>query len=75
MGNTGRTRRPNLTSTHYQGGDGAWHGRVWMGQKPDGTADRRHVQRRTEGEVIKAVRARNPGGIERRLQKMEEEST
>lgn len=57
MGNTGRTRRPNLTSTHYQGADGKWHGRVWMGTKPDGTADRRHVQRRTEGEVIKAVRA------------------
>ncbi|GAA4936358.1 integrase [Nonomuraea thailandensis] len=49
-------RRPNGASTIYFGGDGKWHGRVTVGVKDDGTPDRRHVKRKTEAEVIKAVR-------------------
>ncbi|GGN74069.1 site-specific integrase [Actinoplanes lobatus] len=50
-------RRPNGESSIYQGADGKWHGRVTMGVKDDGTPDRRHVERKTETEVIRAVRA------------------
>ncbi|GAA1029925.1 site-specific integrase [Virgisporangium ochraceum] len=49
-------RRPNGASSIYQGGDGNWHGRVTVGVKDDGTPDRRHIQRKTEAEVIRAVR-------------------
>jgi integrase len=49
-------RRPNGASSIYQGKDGKWHGRVTVGTKDDGTPDRRHVERKTETEVIKAVR-------------------
>lgn len=51
-----RTRRPNGASSIYQSADGRWHGRVTVGVKPDGRPDRRHVERKTEAEVIKAVR-------------------
>ncbi|WP_026316953.1 tyrosine-type recombinase/integrase [Actinokineospora enzanensis] len=51
------TRRPNGASSIYLGKDGKWHGRVTMGLKDDGSPDRRHVERKTEGEVIKAVQA------------------
>ena len=50
------TRAPNGTSTIYLGADGKWHGRVTMGVRDDGKPDRRHVKRKTEAEVIKAVR-------------------
>ncbi|GGM81595.1 site-specific integrase [Longimycelium tulufanense] len=50
------TRAPNGASSIYLGKDGYWHGRVTMGTLDDGTPDRRHVQRKTEGEVIEAVR-------------------
>jgi integrase len=49
-------RRPNGASTIYRGKDGKWHGRVTVGVKDDGTPDRRHVERKTEAEVINAVR-------------------
>jgi integrase len=49
-------RRPNGASTIYQGKDGKWHGRVTVGVCDDGKPDRRHVERKTEGEVIIAVR-------------------
>src|SRR3954471_10582091 len=49
-------RRPNGASTIYEGKDGKWHGRVTVGIKDDGKPDRRHVERKTEAEVIKAVR-------------------
>ncbi|MFI7105634.1 tyrosine-type recombinase/integrase [Nonomuraea sp. NPDC050227] len=49
-------RRPNGASSIYFGGDGKWHGRVTVGVRDDGTPDRRHVKRKTESEVIKAVR-------------------
>lgn len=51
------SRAPNGASSIYLGGDGRWHGRVTVGVKDDGSPDRRHVQRRTEAEVIAAVRA------------------
>jgi integrase len=51
-----RTRRPNGASSIYLGKDGKWHGRVTVGVKDDGSPDRRHVERKTEAEVIKAVR-------------------
>ena len=50
------TRAPNGASSIYLGVDGKWHGRVTVGVKDDGSPDRRHVERRTEGEVIAAVR-------------------
>lgn len=46
----------NLRPVWYLGSDGKYHGRVWMGYKPDGKPDRRHVERKTEPEVIKAIR-------------------
>ena len=51
-----RTRRPNGASSIYKGKDGKWHGRVTVGVRDDGKPDRRHVERKTEVEVIKAVR-------------------
>jgi integrase len=50
-------RAPNGASTIYLGKDGKWHGRVTMGVRDDGKPDRRHVERKTETEVIRAVRA------------------
>ncbi|GLY70726.1 site-specific integrase [Amycolatopsis taiwanensis] len=37
--------------------DGKWHGRVTVGVRDDGKPDRRHIERKTEAEVIDAVRA------------------
>ncbi|MFH8787573.1 tyrosine-type recombinase/integrase [Streptomyces roseoverticillatus] len=51
-----RSRRPNGASSIYLGKDGKWHGRVTVGVRDDGKPDRRHVERKTEPEVIKAVR-------------------
>jgi integrase len=51
-----RTRRPDGASSIYRGADGRWHGRVTIGVRDDGRPDRRHVQRPTEAEVIRAVR-------------------
>ncbi len=53
---TAGTRAPNGASTIYAGKDGKWHGRVTVGVKDDGSPDRRHVERKTEAEVIVAVR-------------------
>lgn len=50
------TRAPNGASTIYLGKDGKWHGRVTVGVKDDGRPDRRHIERKTEAEVISAVR-------------------
>lgn len=54
----GRPRKAaeQTTSTLYRGADGHWHARVTMGRRPDGTIDRRHVQRRTKTELRDAVR-------------------
>ncbi len=50
------TRAPNGASSIYLGKDGSWHGRVTVGVLDDGKPDRRHIKRKTEGEVITAVR-------------------
>ncbi|WP_326561684.1 tyrosine-type recombinase/integrase [Micromonospora sp. NBC_01796] len=50
-------RKPDGASSIYKGGDGYWHGRVTVGVKNNGRADRRHVQAMTEAEVIRKVRA------------------
>jgi hypothetical protein len=50
------TRAPNGASTIYHGKDGYWHGRVTVGVLDNGRPDRRHVQARTEAEVIRKVR-------------------
>ncbi|MGH3517336.1 MAG: tyrosine-type recombinase/integrase [Haloechinothrix sp.] len=50
------TRRPNGASSIYKGKDGKWHGRVTVGVKSDGSPDRRHIERKSEAEVIRAVR-------------------
>ena len=50
------TRAPNGASSIYLGGDGKWHGRVTVGVRDDGKPDRRHIERKTEAEVIRAVR-------------------
>jgi integrase len=54
---TAGTRAPNGASTiYYSEYDGKWHGRVTMGIRDNGKPDRRHIKRRTESEVISAVR-------------------
>jgi integrase len=51
------TRAPNGASTiYYSEYDGRWHGRVTVGVRDDGSPDRRHVKRKKEADVIKAVR-------------------
>lgn len=50
------TRAPNNASTIYLGSDGRWHGRVTMGVNDDGTVNRPHISRKSEAEVIAAVR-------------------
>ncbi|GAA0509691.1 site-specific integrase [Saccharopolyspora thermophila] len=50
------TRAPNGASSIYLGNDGYWHGRVTVGTRDDGRPDRRHVQAKTEAEVIEKVR-------------------
>jgi integrase len=61
------TRRPNGASSIYHGSDGKWHGRVTVGVKDNGEPDRRHIERKTEAEVIQAVRelerARDTGHV------------
>ncbi|WP_369053884.1 tyrosine-type recombinase/integrase [Kineococcus terrestris] len=49
-------RSANGRSSIYLGADGRWHGRVSMGVKNDGSADRRHVTARTEKAVTAKVR-------------------
>ncbi|MEV0066644.1 site-specific integrase [Amycolatopsis sp. NPDC050768] len=50
------SRAPNGASSIYLGQDGKWHGRVSMGVLDNGEPDRRHVERKSEPEVIAAVR-------------------
>lgn len=44
-------RAPNGSSSIYLGKDGRWHTWVHAGQKENGKPDRRHIKRRTAGEV------------------------
>lgn len=51
------TRAPNgASSIYYSEYDGRWHGRVTVGVRDDGRPDRRHVKRKTEAEVVRAIR-------------------
>jgi integrase len=49
-------RKPNGASSIYLGKDGYWHGRVTVGVRDDGRADRRHVMAKTQAEVTRKVR-------------------
>lgn len=51
-----RKTAEQTTSTIYLGADGNWHARVTMGRRPDGTIDRRHIQRATKTELREAAR-------------------
>lgn len=57
MSDTSRPKQPNGRSTIYKGSDGSWHGRVTVGLRPDGRADRRHVRGLTKAAVTDKVRA------------------
>ncbi|WP_246002570.1 tyrosine-type recombinase/integrase [Allorhizocola rhizosphaerae] len=61
-----------MTSSIYQDKDGKWHGRVTMGVRDDGRADRRHVRGKNEAEVTRKVRnlekARDSGHVTRNSQ-------
>ncbi len=50
-------RSANGRSSIYQGERGYWHGRVTVGEKEDGSPDRRHVMAKTKAEVTAKVRA------------------
>lgn len=50
------TKSADGRSSIYQGSDGYWHGRVTIGEREDGTRDRRHVQARTKSEVAAKVK-------------------
>jgi integrase len=51
------TRAPNGASTiYYSEYDERWHGRVTVGVLDNGKPDRRHVKRKKEADVIRAVR-------------------
>ena len=49
-------RAANGRSTIYQGERGYWHGRVTVGEKEDGSPDRRHVMAKSKAEVTAKVR-------------------
>src|SRR5262245_23810941 len=63
------TRAPNGAATVYLGYDGRWHGRVIVGVRDDGRPDRRHVNAKTEAEVLTKIRdlekARDTGRTKR----------
>ena len=52
-----RPKRPNGASSIYQDASGNWHGRVTVGTRDDGRADRRHVRGRNQAIVTRKVRA------------------
>lgn len=54
-------RQANGRSTIYQDNDGYWHGRVTVGVRDDGRADRRHVGAKTKAEVTAKVRELEKG--------------
>lgn len=49
-------RSANDWSSIYHGKDGAWHGRVTVGDAEDGSPDRRHVMAKSGTEVTAKVR-------------------
>jgi integrase len=71
MARAKRGRAGNGESSIYKGSDGVWHGRVTVGIRDDGRADRRHVRGMAKAVVVRKVRkleqerdagtVRNPG--------------
>lgn len=61
-----RKKPEQSSSSIYRGADGNWHARVTVGRQPDGTPQRRHLQRQTKPELRDAVRdlerTRDTGG-------------
>jgi integrase len=55
---TGRTRKANGESwvSETPNKDGYYEAKVWIGLKPDGTPDRRHVQRKSLADLKKRVK-------------------
>jgi integrase len=52
-----RPKKARPTSVEiYRGADGAWHGYLTVGLKPDGRPDRRHRSARTEDECAAKIR-------------------
>lgn len=56
MARTKETRNPNGRSSIYEGADGYWHGRVTVGIRDDGKADRRHTMSKDKAKVLKNVK-------------------
>ena len=50
-------KQRNGQSSIYKGKDGYWHGRVTVGIRDDGRADRRHVMSTNKATVTAKVRA------------------
>lgn len=51
------SRAPNRASSiYYSEYDECWHGRVTIGVRDDGRPDRRHIKRKKQADVIRAVR-------------------
>ncbi len=56
MGQDRKTRNANgRSSIYFSEADQSWHGRVTMGVRDDGRADRRHVRGKTQGDVTAKV--------------------
>lgn len=68
-----KTRNANGESSIYKGKDKYWHGRVTVGVKDDGKADRRHVMSKDRAVVVRKVRAlereRDQGNVAKAGQK------
>jgi integrase len=62
-------RQQNGRSSIYRGKDGFWHGRVTVGLRDDGRADRRHVMSKTKSTVVQKVKElekkRDTGSVQR----------
>lgn len=57
MADPKRPKQPHGRSSIYKGADGWWHGRVSIGVRDDGGADRRHVRGTSKAVVTSKVRA------------------
>jgi integrase len=56
MARAKKGRAANGESSIYKGKDGKWHGRVTVGIRDDGRADRRHTASRSKAFVVRRVR-------------------
>jgi len=70
------TRSANGESTIYYGADGYWHGRVTMGVRDDGRADRRHIMRKAGPEGEEDLKTRDKvAKLVRELEKQRDQGT